>query len=559
MTKRTVAVIGSGFGGSVMACRLAESGRYEVTLLERGPRYGRGEFPRRPEQLGELFWDPDDAQWGLFEYRSFPLRTGFLRGGPRSRIDVLTASGLGGGSLIYSNVLYRMPPRFFEGWPGGIQRTMLDPWYSRVEAMLDVQPYPMHESWAYRGTPKSRALAEAAAKLRSSPHGGPPVTLEWPNLAIRFGGQLGVDQMTRHGIQQGTCTMCGECNIGCNEHAKNSLDLNYLVNAERHGARIRTWSKVRAIRPNPAGPGWRLVLGDPRSGTGEELLDVDVVVVSAGSLGSTALLLEMRDHVAIRSPAIGTRWSPNGDLLGFITGAAFERQPTVGPVITGALRIDAGSYPDGFPAGGWIEDGGLPSLLVWYLLGRQTGGWLGLGTLGRGLRLLAGWLGLAAGEANIGDDLSRMILRDPAFLSRSMMLLGMGRDRSTGTLALHDGELTLSSRLRLRWTSGAGELHYQRLRTAMGRIAEALGGRYIENPLSLLSRYVSVHPLGGLPLADRVEDGPIDAASGRVFGCDSLYVIDGSIIPTAVGPNPSLTIAALAEMYADRMISESAT
>jgi cholesterol oxidase len=133
----------------------------------------------------------------------------------------------------------------------------------------------------------------------------------------------------------------------------------------------------------------------------------------------------------------------------------------------------------------------------------------------------------------------------------------MGRDRSTGTLTLQPGSRYRWDRLRLAWQSCDGELHYERLRTTMARIAEALGGEYVENPLSFLNRYISVHPLGGLPMAERIEDGPVDAASGQVFGCDGLYVVDGSIIPTAVGPNPSLTIAALAELYAARMVEES--
>jgi cholesterol oxidase len=556
VTRPSVAVIGSGFGGAVMACRLAESQRFDVTVLERGPRYARGSFPRRPEQMGELFWDPDDAHWGLFEYRSFPRSAHWWNRGPRSGIDVLTAAGLGGGSLIYSSVLYRMPERFFAGWPAGLGAASLDRWYAKVEAMLELKRYPMGETWRYRTAPKARALAEAAAKLRADPRGGPAVTLDWPNLAVQFGERHGLAVVNQQGQHQGTCTMCGECNLGCNEGAKNSLDITYLARAERFGATIRTWSAVTAIRRNPEGPGWRLAVADPRGGR-ERHHDFDRVIVAAGSLGSTQLLLEMKGALGLDSPAMGSRWSPNGDLLGFITHAAFAQQPTIGPVITGALHVDAGSYPDGFPAGAWIEDGGLPSFLIWYLLGKQTGWRPTLAVLGRLFRVAAGWFGARGGEANIGNSLARIILTDPQFLTRTMMLLGMGRDRSTGTLTLQPGSRYRWDRLRLAWQSGDGELHYERLRTTMARIAEALGGRYVENPLSFLNRYISVHPLGGLPMAERIEDGPVEAASGRVFGCDGLYVVDGSIIPTAVGPNPSLTIAALAELYAARMVEES--
>jgi cholesterol oxidase len=551
-----VAVIGSGFGGAVMACRLAESGRFDVTVLERGPRYLRGSFPRRPEQMSELFWDPDDAHWGLFEYRSFPLSERWWKRGRRSGIDVLTAAGLGGGSLIYSSVLYRMPDRFFAGWPGGLDAAVLAPWYERVEAMLELKRYPMTEAWSYRTAPKAKAMAEAAAKLRADPRGGPAVTLDWPQLAVQFGEHGGLEVINGQGQRQGTCTMCGECNLGCNIGAKNSLDVTYLARAERHGAAVRTWSAVTAIRRNPEGPGWRLRIADPR-GSREREADFDRVIVAAGSLGSTQLLLEMQGAISLSSPHVGTRWSPNGDLLGFVTRAAFERQPTIGPVITGALHVDAGSYPDGFPAGAWIEDGGLPSFLIWYLLGKQTGWRPTLGVLGRLLRVASGWVGTRGGEANIGNSLARIILSDPHFLTRTMMLLGMGRDRSTGTFSLQTGGRYRWDRLRLAWKSGEGELHYERLRTTMARIAEALGGEYVENPLSFLNRYISVHPLGGLPIGDRIEDGAVDARTGKVFGCEGLYVADGSIIPTAVGPNPSLTIAALAEMYAARMVEES--
>ena len=215
-----------------MAARLAESRKFEVHVFERGARYGRNGFPRLPDELRRsLFWQPENGTFGPFEYRSFP----------RSRIDVLNASGLGGGSLIYSNVLYRMPEAFFEGWPGGIDRTLLDPFYERATTMLEAKPYPIRRDGPYWPlTRKAQALEEAAAKIRASPRGHPAVDLEWPPLAITFGDVPGREVINAQGIAQTACTMCGECNIGCNAHAKNTLDLNYLALAEKQGAQVHT-------------------------------------------------------------------------------------------------------------------------------------------------------------------------------------------------------------------------------------------------------------------------------------------------------------------------------
>lgn len=545
MARQRVAVIGSGFGGSVMACRLAESGEFDVQVFERGPRYGRGEFPRGPSELAEkLFWDPEDGRFGMFEYRSFD----------RSDIDVVNASGVGGGSLIYSNVLYRMPDQLFHGWPGGLNREVLEPYYRLALGMLDGEPYPFRDrSSPYHATPKSDALAVAEAKIRSSARGGPAMRLEWPHLAVQF-GRPGESVTNAEGFRQTNCTMCGECTIGCNYRAKNTLDLNYLARAERFGASVRAWSEVRRIHRD--GKGFRVEFGDPRRNQ-RVPEHFDRVIVAAGSLGSTRLLLRLRADVPAMSRAIGTRWSPNGDLLGFISDAAGQMKPDRGPVITGALYLDAGSYPDGSPSAAWIEDGGLPPPLALYILGVQRKGWLRLGwaQLAAVVNIARGWFGRRT-ETNLGRDLSRLLIKDADGLERVLPLLAMGRDRADGTLRLAGRTSRGRDRLHLRWRARRSKLHYQRVRDGMRRVADALGGAFTENPTSsFLRQNITVHPVGGCPLGDTADTGAVDARSGEAFGCEGLYVIDGSIIPTAVGPNPALTIAALAELYATRMLA----
>ncbi len=554
MVKRLkVAVVGSGFGGAVMACRLASEDRFEVHVLERGARYGRNGFPRRPDEMGDALWDPDDGRFGLFEWRSFPA----------SRTDAVAASGLGGGSLIYSSVLYRVPDELFEGWPGGINRALLDRYYDRALGMLEGRSYPVDRpDWPYwENTPKARALVEATAIIRGQRAGAPAMRVEWPPLAVRFGKEPGREVINPHGVPQTNCVMCGECNLGCNTHSKNTLDLNYLAVAARKAA-VRTFTAVRAITPNPRG-GYDLTLADPRHRVAEEERPTehfDMVIVSAGSMGSSELIMRMREGLSERdrqrmSPRVGKGVTPNGDLLGFVTGSPRDLSPTRGPTITGAIHFDSGSYADGFATSAWIEDGAFPLFLQWFYHGRVTGpapGWGGI----RGIwRYLRGALGGVDGESNLGDEMAPVLFpKGGAWTRGTMMMLGMGRDRAGGVYALRKAPRDSYDRVHLDWRPRDGELHYQRVRTMMERISKALGGRFVENPMDyLLNRYITVHPLGGLGLGDTPEEGAVDAKTAQLFGFENLYVVDASIIPLATGPNPSLTIAALAEMYAERL------
>src|SRR5436190_2343709 len=132
-----VVVVGSGFGGSVTAYRLAEAG-LRVCLLERGKRYPPGSFPRTPYEFTQAFWDPSEGLYGLIDLWYF------------GRLAALVSSGLGGGSLIYANVILPKPPEWFDGWP--VTRRELDPHYAAVSKFLDPVEYP------YRDTAKTEAF-----------------------------------------------------------------------------------------------------------------------------------------------------------------------------------------------------------------------------------------------------------------------------------------------------------------------------------------------------------------------------------------------------------------
>ncbi len=287
-------------------------------------------------------------------------------------------------------------------------------------------------------------------------------------------------------------------------------------------------------------------------------MEAQRVILAAGSLGSTKMLLRMSysGQLPGLSPALGTKWSENGDLLGCSLGNQDPAYPSTGPVITGAIRFFHSRYPDSFPHGLFVEDAGIPNALAWYLTAMTpTAGsiWEGL----RGAREYARGLAFGGREINMGEALGPLLFRESSLVSRTMIFLGMGRDRSSGVASLKRPHAEPfhyldDCDLQLDWEPGPSQLHLDRVREAMQRISVALGGQFVENPLSDVTRYIAVHTLGGCPMADSSAQGVVDAGTGEVFEYPGLYVMDGSIVPTSIGPNPSLTIAALAEMFMER-------
>ena len=236
-------VVGSGFGASVAAYRLADAGR-SVVVLERGRSYPPGSFARNPYEMSHAFWEPKDELFGLFDIRSF------------RKIESIVSSGLGGGSLIYANVLLRKDERWFvhdsplpgggyENWPIGRQRPRSSLRLRRGDDDADAEPLPRSAEieGAAGGRPGARAAGDrAAARDRRSPPG--PAAMPQPKQLIEEPAYGNI-----HGATRLTCRLCGECDIGCNEGSKNTLDHNYLSAAAFKGADIRTLARgVRASR-----------------------------------------------------------------------------------------------------------------------------------------------------------------------------------------------------------------------------------------------------------------------------------------------------------------------
>jgi cholesterol oxidase len=215
-----VIVVGSGFGGSVAALRLAEKG-YRVAVLEAGQRFGPTNLPRTSWDVRRFLWAPVIGCYGI-------QRVHFLR-----HVLVLAGAGVGGGSLNYANTLYEPQPAFYEDpqWPADLDwRAELAPYFGQAKRVLGVVDNPTV-------TPADEAMRRVASDMgvagtfRPAPVGvffGPPGARPGAAFADPYFGGAGPARRA--------CLQCGECMTGCRHGAKNTLMTNYLHLAERAGA-----------------------------------------------------------------------------------------------------------------------------------------------------------------------------------------------------------------------------------------------------------------------------------------------------------------------------------
>ena len=555
-------MVGSGFGGSVTAYRLAEAGQ-SVLVLERGKAYPPGSFPRSPLGLKNNFWDPSEGLQGMFDVWSF------------EGLDALVSSGLGGGSLIYANVMIRKDPKWFvreepgpgyEYWP--VTYDELERHYENAEKMLGAEPYPFEHA-PYDATSKTIAYKAAAEDLG----------LDWflPKLAVAWrpepradpipGEPIRESRPNIHGRTRETCRLVGECDVGCNYGSKNSLDYTYLTAAWHAGADIRTRCEVRSFEQSDGG-GYSVHYAEHDAESEGRKTDTkslprrtvtaDRLILSAGTLGSTYLMLRNRAAFPKLSRALGTHFSGNGDLLTFAVrctekAADGKRKPRVidpahGPVITSAVRIpdaldDGGATGRGF----YVEDAGFPECGNWLLQALDEPGALrrvAPGLIARAVRRLL----RREVETGMSGEIAELF-GDCGLSSGVLPLLGMGRDIPDGTMRLEDGD-----ELQVDWRKhGRSAEYFERVREVSQKIADQLGSTFLDNPLWYFNRVITVHALGGCPMGRDAREGVVNS-NGELFGYPGLHVADGSVMPGPVGPNPSLTIAAVADRGAEAIL-----
>jgi choline dehydrogenase-like flavoprotein len=306
-------VIGSGFGGAVASCRLAQAG-FRICVLERGRRYSGDDFPVVEgddgfvPDLTHLTWAGDGGIWDLRRAGS---------------VDVGQASGYGGGSLIYANVHLRPPDDVFaSGWPAGYSRSALDPYYDLVAHALQVQ--------SSRGV-RPEGCAKADGFVRAAGRLGRAGDVFSTPVAIRAGGE---------------CTGCAACDFGCRRGAKSTLDVTYLATAEKQSgadgerlADVRTSCEASSVRMTEghARPHYAVDYVDHLSGGTRRTVTAPRVFVCAGTLNTLELLLRSRLALPGIVDRLGQRVFTNCDQLGVVFDARDVHEPTYGPVITTGL------------------------------------------------------------------------------------------------------------------------------------------------------------------------------------------------------------------------------
>jgi cholesterol oxidase len=527
-------VIGSGYGGAIAADRIARAGK-DVCILERGKELHPGEYPNsalsaaREIQVHTAKADHGSAV-GLFDFHMGP------------DVTVLTGCGLGGTSLINANVALEPGDAIFadDRWPAPLRNhpEVLRPFMRTAKDMLGSKPYP--QSWP--GLPKLQALERAAAGL------GRPVVR--PDLNVSF-----TDGPNAVGVRQNACNLCGDCCSGCNYGAKNTILMNYLPDAYAHGAQIFTEVAVQSVRRYQ--DKWRVafdVLGEGRlAGAPSQFVTADVVVLAAGTLGSTQILLRSRDLGLPVSDRLGHGFSGNGDVLAFaydcdesVRGVGLgDRVPdqgnAVGPSITGLIDLRG---PDTDLANALIiEDGAIPGALasvIPLMLCAASDG-----VPAEGARRLRELAGIPFGS-----------YRGP--VGRTLTYLVMSTDNSGGQIAMEN------DRVRVVWPEVGEQPAFARDNLILATATQALQGMETPDPLwawTNASSLITVHPLGGCVMADDATMGVVDQ-KGQVFDPvsggvhDGLYVCDGSVVPCALDANPLITISAIAERTAAILIED---
>lgn len=511
-------VIGSGFGGSVSALRLAEKG-YRVAVLECGRRYRDQDYAKSAWNLRRFLWAP-----------ALGLR-GILRLTPFKDVFVASGSAVGGGSTVYANTLYRAAPAFFTNpqWAGLEDwAAVLAPHYDTATRMLGVStvPFDSDNQVLLRELARAFEVEDSFTRTPCAVHFGEPgKTVPDPY----FGGD---------GPDRTGCTRCGACMVGCRVGAKNTLLKNYLWFAERLGVEIRADTQVADVRPLGAADGsegYTVATHYPGAWLRRRrtILSARGVVFAAGALGTNRLLAECRQRGSLPaiSPRLGALVRTNSESVLAVTLPRGTRmEPGRDVAISASIHVSHDTHIECVTYG---AGGDFMSSLFTLIVGDGT-------RVTRPLKLLGA------------------MLRHPLRFARTLLPFGWGR-RTMLLLVMQSLDNALAFRHRRRWLRGGVKLATEQdplkpnptYIDAGNRAAEWLarhtGGVAQSMVLEALANIpTTAHLLGGAVIGKDADCGVVDRHN-RVHGYRNLLVCDGSVMPANPGVNPSLTIAAISE------------
>jgi cholesterol oxidase len=511
-------VVGSGFGGSVSALRLAEKG-YKVGVLECGRRFRDEDYAKSTWNLRRFLWAP-----------ALGLR-GILRMTPFKDVFIVSGSAVGGGSTVYANTLYRAAPEFF----ANPQWAALDDWantlsphYDAATRMLGVQQVPFDSD--------NQKLLREVGKAFGVEH-----TFTRTPCGVFFGesGKTVPDPyFDGSGPSRTGCTRCGACMVGCRVGAKNTLLKNYLWFAEKRGARIYPEHQVTDVRPlgaSDGSEGYTVLSARPGAWLRKQRRSWTAhgVVFAAGALGTNRLLADCKHRRSLPalSDRLGSLVRTNSEsILAVTLPAGTELDPSHDVAISSSIHTSHDTHIEFVTYG---PKGDFMSLIFTLIVGDGT-------RVTRPLKLLGN------------------IVRHPFQFARTLLPFGWGR-KTVVFLVMQSLDNAIAFRAKRRWFRGGVSLTTEQdpekpnptYIDAGNKAAEWLAKRTGGLPQSVVLEAVAnipttAHILGGAVIGADASSGVVDRHN-RVFGYQNLLVCDGAAMPANPGVNPSLTITAIAE------------
>jgi cholesterol oxidase len=507
-------VIGSGFGGSVASLRLVEKG-YKVLTLEQGKRFNPADFPKTNWNLPKYLWVPS---FRLFGFQKLSFYT---------TASILSGTGVGGGSLVYANTLYKPPDKFFQNssWARfGDWKKILEPFYDRASFMLGRKKYS-------KLNPEDLALEEVSKEMNAHE------TFETVYVGVNIDGNKEEESdpyFNGLGPLRKGCTECGGCMVGCRENAKNTLDRNYLWFAEKLGLELIPETKATRISFTNG-----IYTVETKKITSffskRNNYESKGIIIAGGTLGTLELLLKQKykyKTLPSLSDKLGHELRTNAETLSAVSGA--REKLNNGLAITSVFHPDPQThveivkYPDNSNAMKWFF--GLSAE------GSST-------IAGRAIKLL-------------GKTLSHPY----------QFLKTVFNFRWSTNMVIFLAMQTVDNAMRMRWkkTLLGGKMKIDNRgqkkvpayipvgQEVMERYAKKVNG-VAQNILLevLFNRPTTAHILGGCPMSETAETGVVDK-NLRVHGYPNMFITDGSVVQGNIGVNPSLTITAMSE-YAMNM------